>query len=85
MQKEQAAKAALPPGLQFFRMRRVCQICGLSKTEVYRRIESGRFPRPHKYPDSTMNFWLSTEIEAWQAQILAEVLDPEDFLTLLGG
>lgn len=56
--------------IEFWRLKRVCQVTGLSKTEIYRRVEAGRFPQPRKYPDSIMNFWPSTTIVAWQAEVL---------------
>ncbi|HKR16622.1 helix-turn-helix transcriptional regulator [Rhizorhapis sp.] len=58
--------------LEFWKLKAVVQKCGLSKTEIYRRIAEGRFPAAHSYGgEGARRFWLSTEIEEWQRQILA--------------
>lgn len=63
---------------EFWRLKRVIQMTGLSQTEIYRQIAAGRFPVPRKYPDSKMNFWLSDEVERWQMSVLG--LDEYDML-----
>lgn len=68
--------------LEFWRLKRVMEVTGLSKTEISRRVAAGTFPKPEKYPDSIMNFWPSTRVQAWQRGVLAEVAD--DFADLLG-
>jgi predicted DNA-binding transcriptional regulator AlpA len=57
--------------VEFWRMKRVIAVTGLSRTEIYRRVAAGYFPLPRKYLDSIMNFWLSTDIKKWQLQQLA--------------
>lgn len=66
--------------ITFLRLKRVTEITGLSKTEVYRRVETGKFPAPRKYPDSIMNFWVSSDILNWQRQVVGE----DEFDALLG-
>jgi predicted DNA-binding transcriptional regulator AlpA len=56
--------------VEFLRLRDVKQRAGLSRSEIYRRIAAGRFPQPRKYPGTTMTFWLSTEVQAWQQEQL---------------
>jgi predicted DNA-binding transcriptional regulator AlpA len=65
--------------IEFIRAKRVCEITGLSKTELYRRVASGSFPSPRKYPDSNMNFWISADVENWQRQVIG----CDDFEALL--
>lgn len=55
---------------QFLRLPDVRRLVGLSRSEIYRRVSAGKFPRPRKYPGSTMTFWLSTEVEGWQQEQL---------------
>jgi len=57
--------------IEFWRLPRVKAATGLSKTEIYRQVMEGRFPRPKKYPGSTMSYWLSTDVRQWQADLLA--------------
>jgi predicted DNA-binding transcriptional regulator AlpA len=56
--------------VEFWRMKTVVAKTGLSKTEIYRQVEAGRFPPPRKYPGSIMNFWLSTDVIAWQRSVV---------------
>jgi len=58
--------------IQFWRMKRVSEVTGLSKSEIYRRIEAGQFPLPRKYPDSTMNFWPSNVVTGWMMSIMGD-------------
>lgn len=58
--------------IEFWRLETVIAKTGYSKTEIYRRMKEGAFPRSHSYNDGTAKrFWLSTEIRRWQAEILS--------------
>ncbi len=56
--------------VEFWRLPTVVQKVGLSRSEIYRRISDGRFPKPRRYPDSDKSFWLSSEVQAWQMEAL---------------
>ena len=51
------------------RMKDLPAMAGPSRAKIYRMIEDGRFPRPHKLdpedPKSTAVGWYSDEVEAW--------------------
>ena len=58
--------------VEFWRLEIVIAKTGYSKTEIYRRMKEGAFPRSHSYADGTAKrFWLSTEVRAWQNEILS--------------
>lgn len=56
--------------LEFWRLPVVIQKTGLSKSEIYRRISDGRFPKSRRYPDSDKTFWLSRDVLTWQLETL---------------
>ena len=56
--------------LEFWRLPVVIQKVGLSKSEIYRRVSDGRFPKPRRYPDSDKTFWLSRDVITWQLETL---------------
>lgn len=60
--------------LQFIRRRRVEEITGLSKSEIYRRANAGTFPRAVSVTDDEDNGrghrWVLSEVLAWQSQRL---------------
>lgn len=57
--------------VEFWPLKVVVQKVGLSKTEVYRRAAEGKFPQSRGYGDGGVRrFWVSTEVQAWQQQIL---------------
>lgn len=56
--------------IEFWRLKKVIDVTGLSKSEIYRRMELGSFPQPKKYPDSNMNYWVSKQVVEWQRAIL---------------
>ncbi|WP_083274626.1 AlpA family phage regulatory protein [Novosphingobium resinovorum] len=58
--------------LEFWRLQRVCEVTGLSKSEIYRRVDEQRFPAPRKYPGSSMNFWPSNVVQNWQMSVLGD-------------
>lgn len=58
--------------VEFWPLKTVVQKVGLSKTEIYRRVAENRFPASRSYNDGGMRkFWLSSEVKAWQENILA--------------
>ena len=63
------------PGIRFLRLPEVMSMTGLSKSEIYRRMNSGEnpVPKPHRYRDGGPRasvFWPSNEIEDWQMKEL---------------
>lgn len=56
--------------IEFLRLNAVMQRVGLSKSEIYRRVAMGKFPKPRRYPDSDKSYWLASEITQWQRQAL---------------
>lgn len=48
----------------------VRKIVGLSTATIYRRIGDGSFPLPCK--QGVRSLWVSTEIDAWVASVIAE-------------
>ncbi|MBS0297404.1 MAG: AlpA family phage regulatory protein [Proteobacteria bacterium] len=67
---------AVVPSL--LRLPDVLKRVGLSRSEVYRRIAAGTFPRPRKL-GRNIAVWVSTEIDAW----IIEALLPPDARDLL--
>lgn len=62
--------------IEFWRMPTVIAKVGLSKSEIYRRIKIGTFPKARPYPGSPgRRFWVSTEVCAWQQAILDDKVD----------
>lgn len=57
-------------------MKRVVEVTGISKTEIYRQIATGRFPagRPYK-SNPSRRFWVSTEVAAWQREQVGDDFD----------
>ena len=56
--------------MEFWRLPVVMQKVGLSKSEIYRRIAAGTFPKPRRYPDSDKTFWLSRDVLQWQMEVV---------------
>lgn len=48
------------------RLRPLTERIGLSKSEIYRRIQAGRFPRPISLGVRAVG-WLERDIDAWLA------------------
>jgi prophage regulatory protein len=48
------------------RMRQVCEMTGMSKASVYRKMADGTFPHSFKIGES-MSAWRVATIEAWIA------------------
>lgn len=58
------------PG-DFWRLDKVKEVTGLSKTTIYRRISEGSFPKSRRYHRSGGAFWMATEIREWQRRELS--------------
>lgn len=58
---------------RFLRLGEVRKVTGLSKTELYRRISAGLFPRQHRL-SHRVSVWIESEVAAWvQHQIAASL------------
>lgn len=51
---------------EFWRLPVVKQKTGLPRCEIYKRIQSNRFPKQRRYSGSNSVYWLASEIRAWQ-------------------
>ncbi len=58
-------------GCAFLRLPQVEARTGLRRSEIYRRAQSGCFPRPVKIGVAA-SAWVSTEIDAWIAERIRE-------------
>lgn len=61
--------------LVFIRMPEVRRRTGLSKTTIYKRIHERTFPASVPLGEG-MVAWIEAEVDAWQAQRLAERTPP---------
>jgi predicted DNA-binding transcriptional regulator AlpA len=69
--------------MQFWRLPRVVEETGLSKSNINRRIAAGTFPKSHPYPDSSQAvFWRSDEVNEWKARVLG--IEFDEFEDLIG-
>lgn len=50
---------------RFLKANQVCDLAGFSRTELYRRIKAGKFPKPLSLGPA-MSRWDEAEIIAWQ-------------------
>ncbi|HDS1139636.1 TPA: AlpA family transcriptional regulator [Stenotrophomonas maltophilia] len=66
---------ASPKPLVFIRMPEVRHRTGLSKTTIYKRIHERTFPAAVPLGDG-MVAWVEAEVDAWQAERLAERSPP---------
>lgn len=57
--------------LSFERLPRVKTRSGLSRSEIYRRVGAGTFPKPIKLGER-LTVWNSAEVSAWIADRIAE-------------
>ena len=55
---------------QFWRLPKVQQETGLSRTSIFRKMEDGTFPKSFKITERSVA-WLSDEVEQWKAARLA--------------
>lgn len=52
---------------QFLRLPDVVKATGYSKSEIYRQMAAGSFPKSRTYrANPAKRFWLMSEIQAWQ-------------------
>lgn len=66
---------------ELWRLPRVIEVTGLSKSEIYRRVGEGKFPKARPYKDiPNKRFWVSSEVQRWQAQQVGE----DEWAALLG-
>lgn len=52
---------------RFLRLKSVIEITGISKTEIYRRLQRDSFPRPNKLSPRVV-IWRESEIKMWMIQ-----------------
>lgn len=50
---------------RLIRLEEVLEMCGISRSEIYRQISEGRFPRPVKVGLRAVRWWQS-EIDDWR-------------------
>jgi predicted DNA-binding transcriptional regulator AlpA len=54
---------------EFWSLKRVVEVTGVSKSEVYRLMKLGRFPKSNAYRDTPKKrFWLSNDVKQWQQE-----------------
>lgn len=53
---------------RFLRMKELSSKVGLSRSQIYKLINQGQFPRMSKLGDR-VSFWLESEIDEWMGQI----------------
>ncbi|PAL23522.1 AlpA family transcriptional regulator [Sphingopyxis sp. GW247-27LB] len=57
---------------EFWRLPTVLKVTGLSRAQIYRRINDGSFPKAKSYRGGGRTvFWLSSDIRNWQQEELA--------------
>lgn len=59
--------------IEFWRLPKVIQVVGLSRSEIYRQMGRGDFPKSRQYPGTNKSFWLAAEIHQWQMMLLSHV------------
>lgn len=79
---------------ELWRLPRVIEVTGLSKSEIYRRVGEGQFPKARPFKDiPNKRFWVSSEVQRWQAQqvgekewaaLLSVDREPDEYDALLG-
>ena len=57
----------VPGDVRFLRIAEVCRMAGLSRSEIYKRVQAGRFPRPVKLAPKVAA-WSSATIRQWQIE-----------------
>ena len=50
-----------------YRLKKVCELTGLSKTTIYSRVREGTFPRFVK--SGTMTAWRAADVQAWLEEL----------------
>lgn len=76
---------------EFWRLPRVIEVTGISRSEIYRQIRFGEFPPSRSYKGcANARFWLSTEVQGWMASQIGEAewaalhRQPDEYDALLG-
>ncbi len=67
MQPLESPKQSVREGWRALREPAVCTACGLSKSQLWRLIGRGQFPKPVKISERC-NAWDSRLIDAWLAE-----------------
>lgn len=67
MQIHEASTSSKPASWQALREPAVCAACGFSKSQLWRLIKQGKFPRPVKISERC-NGWDSRQVDAWLAE-----------------
>ncbi len=58
---------------EFWNLKRVVELTGISKSEVYRQMRLGLFPKSNSYRDTPKKrFLLSNDIKRWQQEQFAK-------------
>lgn len=55
---------------EFWRLPKVIAATGLSRSEIYRQMADGVFPKVRHYPNSNKSFWLASEVRVWMQRVL---------------
>lgn len=59
-------------GDRVLRLREVTRVVGLSRATIYRRIETGGFPRPLRLGGGAAVGWLWSDLQCWLLSCRAE-------------
>jgi prophage regulatory protein len=62
-------------GPALWRLARVLEHVGLSRSDLYRRVKAGTFPRPIPISNSRIATWDSSAVEAWVAAQISAAAD----------
>jgi|RhiMetStandDraft_4_1073278.scaffolds.fasta_scaffold755707_2 prophage regulatory protein len=54
--------------MRWLRLPEVESKTGLKKSKIYRDVQLGKFPRPHKV--GAVSVWIEDELTAWQRALL---------------
>jgi prophage regulatory protein len=65
---------AIATGHRFLRLPAVCEMSGLSRSQIYRLQAAGQFPHGIKLGQSAIA-WLEAEVAQWQAARIAASRD----------
>jgi prophage regulatory protein len=55
--------------MQFMRIGDVIRATGLSRTEIYRRIQQGRFPSQRRL-SHRVSVWVKGEVDQWMGKMV---------------
>lgn len=54
---------------RFLRLKQVCEVTALSKSEIYRRVQAGKFPKQVRISHN-LAVWKQSDISKWMEQVL---------------